>query len=105
MTKYNSQDMEGWEFKIVRANTNRFKNPEKLRQVCDEEAKTAWELIEKFDNQRLRFKRRTDRRANDQFAKTDPYRTSIGISEGQIVMIVVAILLVAGGVALTISMR
>jgi hypothetical protein len=33
MTQYNSQDMDGWEFKIVRATTNKFRNPETLKLV------------------------------------------------------------------------
>jgi hypothetical protein len=30
MTGYGTQDMEGWEFKIVRSLSPRFKNPENL---------------------------------------------------------------------------
>ena len=99
MTGYNKEDLNGWEFKIVRANTSKFKDPEVLRQVCDEEAQSGWELLEKFDNQRLRFKRRSDKRGNDQFATGDPYRTHIGATEGQIVAIVFGILGVVGALA------
>lgn len=105
MTTYNSQDMDGWEFKIVRANTNKFKNPETLKQICAEEAKSGWEMIEKFDNQRIRFKRRIDRRSMDQHAAIDPYRTNLGFSEGQIVLLVFGILGLVGGIAALIVTR
>ena len=105
MTQYNSQDLDGWEFKILRSSTNKFKNPETLRRICAEEARSGWEMIEKFDNQRIRFKRRTDRRSMDQHAAIDPYRTSVGFSEGQLVLVVVALLLAVGGVALMMATR
>ena len=58
MTKYTDADLQGdWEFKIVRSNLAGFRKPEVLQQVCAEEAKAGWILVEKFDNQRLRFKR------------------------------------------------
>ena len=105
MTNYNSQDMDGWEFKIVRASTNRFKNPETLKQVCAEEAKSGWEMVEKFDDQRIRFKRRIDRRSMDQHAAIDPYRTNIGITEGQTVLVVLGILTLLAGIAALIALR
>jgi hypothetical protein len=105
MTSYNSQDMDGWEFKIVRAITNKFKNFETLKRVCAEEAKSGWEMVEKFDDQRIRFKRRIDRRSMDQHATIDPYRTTIGISEGQMVMLVLGIIALVGGIAALIAMR
>ncbi len=96
MTGYNKDDLDGWEFKIVRANSQKFKDPEVTRQVCDEEAQAGWELLEKFDNQRLRFKRRIEKRRNDQFVTGDPYRTLVGASEGQIAMIVIGSMAVIG---------
>jgi hypothetical protein len=99
MTGYNTNELDGWEFKILRANVRKFKNPQVIRQVCDEEAKAGWEMVEKFDDYRIRFKRRTDKRANDQYLGSDPYRTQVGVSEGQIVAIVLGILAVAGGIA------
>ena len=105
MTQYNSQDMDGWEFKIVRATTNKFRTPETLKLVCAEEARSGWEMVEKFDNQRIRFKRRIDRRSMDQHATIDPYRTTIGISEGQTVLLVLGILALVGGIVALIAMR
>jgi len=105
MTRYSAEDMDGWEFKIVRSATNTFRNPEKLKRICEEEARSGWELVEKFDNQRLRFKRRTDRRPMDQHAVIDPYRTNIGITEGQLVTVILGIVLIAGAVGIILTMH
>ncbi|HEV2970512.1 MAG TPA: hypothetical protein VGY55_11020 [Pirellulales bacterium] len=90
MTKYADADLkDDWEFKIVRSNTASFKNPETLRRVCEEEAQAGWILLEKFDNQRLRFKRPASARAGDAaLIGYDPYRSNYGISALAIVMIV-----------------
>ena len=48
MTKYTDADLQGdWEFKIVRQ-SGRFQEPEVLQQVCAEEARAGWTLVEKF---------------------------------------------------------
>jgi len=78
MTGYNKEDLNGWEFKIVRSSMGTFSNYEKVQEVCRQEAKAGWELVEKFDQCRLRFKRRTDMRSKDQFLDIDPYRTNVG---------------------------
>jgi hypothetical protein len=58
LTTYSPEDLsQGWEFKIVRANTRAFSKPEVMQQVCEEEAQSGWVLVEKFDDARLRFKR------------------------------------------------
>jgi hypothetical protein len=80
MTGYSGEDLEGWEFKIVRASTRKFKDPDFVRQVCAEEAKAGWEMLEKFDDYRIRFKRRVERRSDDAHLDTDPYRTQVGIT-------------------------
>ncbi|MGO9113144.1 MAG: hypothetical protein ACLP9L_28250, partial [Thermoguttaceae bacterium] len=91
MTKYTDADLQGdWEFKIVRSNLAGFKNPEVLQQVCAEEARAGWTLVEKFDDQRLRFKRPIAARAGDSGLGFDPYRTQYGASSGVIVAIIVA---------------
>ena len=104
MTKYTDADLQGdWEFKIVRSNLAGFKNPEVLQQVCAEEARAGWSLVEKFDNQRLRFKRPTSARAGDAGLGFDPYRTQYGTSSGVIVAVIVACaLLVALAVPLLV---
>ncbi|MCW8984955.1 MAG: hypothetical protein OQK55_06405 [Thermoanaerobaculales bacterium] len=44
MTKYTADEIEGWEFKIVRASTRKFKDPEFFRKTCEEEARAGWEV-------------------------------------------------------------
>jgi hypothetical protein len=84
MTRYQTDELEGWEFKIVRAVTRKFRRSEVIQQVCEEEARAGWELVEKFDDYRLRFKRPVERRADDPHLDVDPYRTQIGISGNQL---------------------
>ena len=97
MTGYNKEDLDGWEFKIVRSTLGRFSNYEKVQEVCRQEAKAGWELVEKFDQYRLRFKRRTDMRSKDQFLDTDPYRTNIG-GGGKLAGIIIGVIALAIGV-------
>ncbi len=106
MTNYNGDDLKGWEFKIVRANTEYFRKSENLQKVCEEEAKSGWEMVEKFDNHRVRFKRKTDRRGSDQFSTDlDPYRTNVGIAGGSLVgMILGIVFLFIGGLIMFILM-
>ncbi|MEW5993967.1 MAG: hypothetical protein AB1744_06185 [Candidatus Zixiibacteriota bacterium] len=103
MTKYTKDDLEGWEFKIVRANTRRFKNYREVQRICQEEAKAGWELVEKLDDSRMRFKRRTDNRANDHLLDVDPYRTQVGISQGNILAVVLGIIAVIAGVVIVLA--
>lgn len=89
MANYSEADLQGaWEFKILRSNTGGFGNPETLRQACAEEAKAGWVLVEKFDNQRLRFKRPISARAGDAGVGFDPYRSYYGVSSGAMVAII-----------------
>jgi hypothetical protein len=91
MTNYSDADLQGgWEFKIVRSNTAAFRNPETLRQVCSEEAAAGWSLVEKFDNQRLRFKRPVSARDGDAGLTFDPYRTQYGMSQGALAGVILA---------------
>lgn len=50
LTSYRSQDLQGWEFKILRSATGAFRDPAKLQQALAEEATFGWELVEKFDD-------------------------------------------------------
>jgi hypothetical protein len=95
MTNNKYVDLQGgWEFKIHRANTAAFRKPEEFQKACTEEAAAGWTLVEKFDNQRLRFKRPASARAGDSALGFDPYRTEYGISAGKFVtMILVCSLL------------
>lgn len=96
LTPYKSDDLDGWEFKIVRANSRKFKKTEAVQRLCREEAKAGWEMVEKFDDSRIRFKRRVEERAQDPYRSVDPYRSLVGASEGLIVAIVLAVCAVAG---------
>lgn len=84
MTAYRREELEqGWEFKILRSATGVFRKPKMLRAVMAEEARAGWELVEKFDNKRLRFKRPVAARSRDASLPigVDPYRSYYGISE------------------------
>jgi hypothetical protein len=91
MANYSREELAGdWEFKIVRSAGRAFSKPEVLETVLEEEALAGWELIEKFDDKRLRFKRPHGARDNDLYLPegVDPYRTQYGISEDAIGAIV-----------------
>jgi len=82
LTEYTPQELaSGWEFKIVRSATGAFKRREFLNQVLEEEKRSAWVLVEKFDNSRIRLKRPIAARANDGTSGFDAYRSHVGISE------------------------
>lgn len=93
MTPYTNKDLaEGWEFKIIRANTAYFRKPEQLRAVLEEERKGGWTLVEKFDDSRIRLKRPAGAKVvQGDFADGyDPYRTTVGISQGWIALAILA---------------
>jgi hypothetical protein len=95
MTRYGAEDLEVWEFKIVRSSGRAFRKPEDLRRICAEEARFGWELQEKFDDYRARFKRRTELREKDRYQEGDPYRTQLGMSSERIGMAIAIGILVA----------
>ncbi len=72
----------GWEFKIVRANRDLFREPKVFQRVCEEEAHAGWILLEKLDDRRIRFKRPIALRdiIKPEFLPYDPYRTHYGSS-------------------------
>jgi hypothetical protein len=97
MTTYTAEDLrEDWEFKIVRANFEAFRNPATLQHVIEEEARAGWMLVEKFDNGRVRFKRPASARANDHILSPDidPYRTHIGGTNAALVGAIIGLVLV-----------
>jgi hypothetical protein len=98
MTPYSTKDLEeGWEFKIVRSSFGAFGNLKRLQAVLDEEKRGGWVLVEKFDDCRVRLKRRpgTKKISGDFAENYDPYRTTVGISHvpAAIAAVVAAILL------------
>lgn len=76
------QQLVGWEFKIVRASRDLFRNPVTLQKLCQEEAKSGWILLEKIDDRRVRFKRLLALRdfIDTQQLSYDPYRCHYGSS-------------------------
>ena len=102
MTTYNKNDLDGWEFKIVRSSFGRFSSREAIEKVCREEARSGWELLEKFDSHRLRFKRRVDKRGMDGHLENDPYRTEVGMGEKGILIFALGLAILLAGVFLAV---
>jgi hypothetical protein len=83
MTAYTSTELENsWEFKIVRGSNNAFRDTHVLMALAEEEALAGWEMLEKLDDQRVRFKRNKQLRKRDATLPQgiDPYRTNYGSS-------------------------
>ncbi len=72
----------GWEYKIVRASGDLFRDPKVLQRLRDEEADAGWILLEKLDDRRIRFKRplATAQIQNAEYLEIDPYRSHYGSS-------------------------
>lgn len=72
----------GWEFKIVRASRDLFRNPVILQKLCEEEAMSGWIMLEKLDDRRIRFKRLIALRdvLDASQLSYDPYRCYYGSS-------------------------
>jgi hypothetical protein len=99
MTPYSTKDLaEGWEFKILRSHFAAFRDPKKLRAVLDEEKRGGWTLVEKFDEQRIRLKRPagTEVVEGDFADGYDPYRTTVGMSQGVLALAVTGVLISVG---------
>jgi hypothetical protein len=96
MTTYSQEELQGWEFKIVRANTSVFGKSAELNKLIQEEAQAGWIMVEKFDDSRVRFKRPVSAREKDAQLPADvnPYRTHYGMSPLRFtLLILVAVLL------------
>jgi hypothetical protein len=100
MTTYSRDDLEGWEFKIVRSSFGRFRNQKAVQKVCEEEARAGWQMLEKFDNSRIRFKRRVEKRSMDPHIEGDAYRTSADVGTSTRSQIIVGVLLLCAGLAM-----
>jgi len=102
MTRYTDKELtEDYEFKIVRSATSAFKKRETVEQVIAEEAMAGWKMVEKFDDNRLRFKRPASAKRSDYNLPPglDPYRTSYGMSEFGLAMTIIGVMAVIGGLA------
>jgi hypothetical protein len=95
MTGYTQDDLKGdWEFKIVRSDSGVFRKPRVLEKLLEEEAQAGWVMLEKFDDNRIRFKRPRSARARDAYLSEDgidPYRTQYGVRSAQYMTIAVLI--------------
>jgi len=81
MTRYSIDELDSdWEFKIVRSDTNAFRRQDVFATLLQEESLAGWELVEKLDDRRVRFKRRRDARRRDATLPqgVDPYRSHYG---------------------------
>lgn len=100
MTKYTEKELsEDYEFKIIRSATGAFSKRDNVEKAIAEEAAAGWMLVEKFDDQRLRFKRPASSRRKDAMLPPgiDPYRTTYGVSEGGLALIIIGTMAVVGG--------
>ena len=105
MTRYTENELvEDFEFKIVRSATGAFKKREMVEQVIAEESIAGWTFVEKFDDNRMRFKRPASARRNDFGlpAGVDPYRTTYGMTEFGLAMTILGSMAVLGGVIVLI---
>jgi hypothetical protein len=92
MATYNPGDLaDNWEFKILRSMTGAFKDQARLNEVLEQERRAGWELVEKFDNNRIRLKRPAAARKSDQSLEFDPYRTYVGPSETRFTLTIIAV--------------
>jgi hypothetical protein len=99
LTPYTHKDLaEDWEFKILRSVTGKFRDAAWLQTVLDEEARAGWQLVEKFDDARVRLKRPASARPRDSTLGFDAYRTSVGISQASYTILI--LLLVFGFIGL-----
>ena len=89
MTAPDAGEAGPYEYKIIRSATATFKKPAALRAALEEEARADWELLEKFDDARVRLRRHVRWREKDADLAQDPYRTRVGISEGTLALWIV----------------
>jgi hypothetical protein len=82
MTTYNRQDLEKYEFKIMRSPMGQFRKPEVLTQMLAEEQQFGWNLLEKLDDSRVRLVREKNSHRLAGLTGSDPYRTRYGSSGG-----------------------
>ena len=100
MTKYTREELNNeWEFKIVRSATGKFSKREEVEQVRAEESIAGWIMVEKFDDNRIRFKRPFSAQKDDIKLPygIDPYRTTYGMSEARMCLTIVGILIASIG--------
>ncbi len=86
-----------WEYKIVRANRDLFRNPAIFQRLCQEEAEVGWILLEKLDDRRVRFKRPVSCREkpHQKLPRFDPYRCAYNTPYNWTFYLIMAAFLIA----------
>ncbi|MDB9513092.1 hypothetical protein PN499_18020 [Kamptonema animale CS-326] len=94
---FKDSQLIGWEFKIVRASSDLFRNPAIFHRLCEEEAQVGWILLEKLDDRRVRFKRPIAMRDMERsdLPRFDPYRSHYGSGSNWLAMLGAIVLLAA----------
>jgi hypothetical protein len=98
MTRYTTEDLDkNWEFKIVRSESGAFRKPEVFHNLLQEESLAGWELVEKLDNRRVRFKRPREARRRDTSLPPgyDPYRSLYGSATRRTAILIAVALITA----------
>ena len=100
LTRYSEADLEqNWQFKIV---TGNFSTLEKVQAVIQEQTAWGWVFVEKFDDQRIRFKRAAGEATQDATRPGNPYATNSKAARG-CATTAALVLLVAGGLCWLIA--
>ncbi|MDP2139922.1 MAG: hypothetical protein Q8L20_03840 [Gammaproteobacteria bacterium] len=68
------------EYKVVQSTTPLFATSKKIEEIMAEESKAGWQLVEKFDNYKMRLQRDISHRANDKNLGFDAYRSQVGVN-------------------------
>lgn len=84
----NTDPTGAYEYKIIRSNTKAFRTPAFFQQTLQEESQAGWQLVEKLDDGRVRLRRSVECRSNDAHLTQDPYRTTVGMGEVQLVFVI-----------------
>jgi len=103
---YKQDELENdWEFKILRSAAGEFKKYAIVEQAKLEEAAAGWVMVEKFDNNRIRFKRPASAVDDDINLPEyiDPYKTTYGRSEGTFALSIIAVIALVIGTFITIG--
>ena len=101
MAKYSDNELNNdWEFKIMRSLTGAFKNPHTLQNVIENQQQYGWQFLEKFDDNRIRFKRKSRHGSMDH--SENPYETYYGMKPGKFSAIVILLSLLGSGILVAI---
>ena len=68
------------EYKVLTSQTPAFAKQEYIAKIMEQETRAGWQLLEKYDNYKLRLQRDISHRENDKNLDFDAYNTSVGVS-------------------------